>query len=174
MVWSLFLYFIYQSKNFTFHVHFHGCLFIHLCYEWTVSLYVFASIHQAAFSSMGRLRSVLVPNCAAVSYFENSRVSFASKFHPFQFPCVFFYGSSSVHLIERASVGILLLFQKHFFHSSHKPPFKSMDNVFLSMVVLLFSGECRDSLFVPALKPPLSFWSSSEGTCSPPNSIVSL
>ena len=42
-----------SEQNLTFHVHFHGCLFIHLGREWTVSLYVFGrtSIQVPVFSS---------------------------------------------------------------------------------------------------------------------------
>lgn len=152
MLLSLFLHFIYQSKTSPFMSIFTA---VSLSTCAVNGQYLCMYLHPfigLPFHLWADCALFLVPNCAAVSYFENSRVSFASKFHPFQFPCV--YGSSSVHLIERASVGILLLFQKHFFHSSHKPPFKSTDNVFLSMVVVLFSGECRDSLSAPAPGPP--------------------
>lgn len=51
--------------------------------------------------SMGRLQSVLVSYCAAVSYFQNTRVSFASDSIPFN-SCFFSmaplaYISLSVH-----------------------------------------------------------------------------
>lgn len=118
-----------SEQNLTFHVHFHGCLFIHLCCEWTVSLYVFGrtSIQVPVFSSIyGQIAvcfGVLLCSCQLFS--KHSSV-ICLRFHPFQFPFLF-YGSTSVHLIECASAGrfILLFFQKHisFFHSSHKPPF---------------------------------------------------
>lgn len=80
-----------SGQTFTLHVHFHACLFILLHCERTVSLYVFGrtSIQDSSFHlRTGRLQSVLVPHCAAVSYFQNTRVSFASDSIPFN-SCVF-------------------------------------------------------------------------------------
>lgn len=75
--------------------------------------------------SMGRLQSVLVSYCAAVSYFPNTRVSFASDSIPFN--SRFFsmaplaYISLSVH--QRADSIFSSSKSTFLFHSSHKPSF---------------------------------------------------
>lgn len=103
-----------SEQKLTFHVHFHGCLFILVRYEWTVSLYVFGrtSIQVHVFSSIyGQIAvcfGVLLCSCQLFS--KHSSV-ICLRFHPFN-SCFFFYGSASVHLIECASAGrfILLFF----------------------------------------------------------------
>lgn len=97
---------------------------LYLCMYLVALLFRTPSFHLR----MGRLQPVLVPHCAAVSYFQNTRVSFASDSIPFN-SCVFSeaplaYISLSVH--QRADSffsAFKRTFLFFFLHSSHKPPF---------------------------------------------------
>lgn len=82
----LFVWFIYQSKTSPFMsiftaVYLSTCAMNgqYLCMYLVALLFKSLSFHP----SMGRLQSVLVSYCAAVSYFPNTRVSFASDSIPF-------------------------------------------------------------------------------------------
>lgn len=112
----LILYLSLQKR--TVHVRFHGCLFIHSCYEGTVYLYLFGHtcIQATVFSSIcGQIAvcsGVLLCSCQLLSKHSNG---ICLRFHSFQF-LFLFRGFPSVHLIECASMGQIhssLFFSKH-------------------------------------------------------------
>lgn len=124
-----FVWFIYQSKTSPFMSIFTAVYLStsamngqYLCMYLVALLFKSLSFHLC----LGRLQSVLVSYCAAVSYFQNTRVSFASDSIPFN-SCFFSmallaYISLSEH--QRVDSFFSFFLKAHFFfHSSHKPPF---------------------------------------------------
>lgn len=107
----------------------------------------------------------LVSYCAAVSYFQNTQVSFASDSVPFNSR---FFSMALQHTFHWVCISGQIHSFSNIFIVAISLPFKSKDNVFLS---ILFSGKCGDSHSLPLpLAPSLSF----RGHLRGPQSVVLL
>lgn len=111
----------------------------YLCMYLVTLLFKSLSFHL----STGRLQSVLVCYCAAVSYFQNTRVSFASDSIPF-----------NSHFFSMACLAYISL-SVHQQADSFFSPSKSTFLFFIVAISLLFKS--RDNVFLSILLHPFQW-----------------